>query len=130
MKVTFESRDPDGAQMREVSVRRLRFVLRRLSWLVPRAKVQLSDVNGPKGGIDKRCHIELKTEKNGTVVVTSMAHDWHAALETALMRASRLVVRGLQRSRAQATGKASATLGTSARGSRRSSAANDPQLAH
>ena len=68
MQVLFESRDPDGAQWREVAVRRLRFVLRRLTWLVPRARVQLSDVNGPRGGVDKQCRVELKTASAGTVV--------------------------------------------------------------
>lgn len=55
MHVLFESRDPEGAQLRELAVRRVRFVMRRLAWLVPRAKVQLTDVNGPRGGVDKRC---------------------------------------------------------------------------
>jgi hypothetical protein len=97
MQVVFESRDPEGAQLRELTVRRVRFVMRRLSWLVPRAKVHLSDVNGPRGGIDKRCQLELKTDHYGTVVVTSMAHDWRAALEGALSRAARALMRSWQR---------------------------------
>lgn len=101
MQVLFESRDPDGAQLREVAVARLRFVMRRLTWLVPRASVQLADVNGPRGGIDKRCQVELKTASVGTVVITSMAHDWRAALESALGRAARLLVRALSRNRHQ-----------------------------
>jgi hypothetical protein len=98
MQVVFESRDPDGVQMRELAVHRVRFVMRRLSWLVPRATVHLADVNGPRGGIDKRCQLEFKTEHVGTVVVTSMAHDWRSALEGALSRAARTLVRSLHRS--------------------------------
>jgi hypothetical protein len=97
MQIVFESRDPEGAQLRELAVRRVRFVMRRLSWLVPRATVHLSDVNGPRGGIDKRCQLELKTDHSGTVVVTSMAHDWRTALEGALGRAARALVRSWQR---------------------------------
>lgn len=41
MQVVFESRDPEGARLRELAVQRARFVMRRLAWLVPRAKVQL-----------------------------------------------------------------------------------------
>lgn len=99
MQVLFESRDPQGVQWREVAVHRLRFVLRRLTWWVPRASVQLSDVNGPHGGVDKQCRVELKTANAGSVVVTAMARDWHAALDTALSRSARTLVRGLRRAR-------------------------------
>ena len=89
MQVIFESRDSDGARMRELSVDRIRFVLRRLATLVPRAKVQFSDVNGPRGGVDKRCQIELSTEAVGTLVIASLARDWRTALDNALARAAR-----------------------------------------
>jgi hypothetical protein len=97
MQVIFESRDPGGSELRDLAVRRLRFVMRRLSWLVPRAKVRLSDVNGPRGGIDKRCQVELKTDTMGTVVITSMAGDWRTALDTALSRATRVLTRTWRR---------------------------------
>lgn len=93
MQVLFESRDPQGAQLREVAERRVKFVMRRLTWLVPRAKVQLSDINGPRGGVDKRCQVELKTASAGTVVITSIARDFRSALDSALSRAARALVR-------------------------------------
>ena len=71
--------------------------MRRLAWLVPRAKVQLSDVNGPRGGVDKRCQVELSTDGSGTVVITSLARDWRSALDSALSRAARVLVRLLRR---------------------------------
>lgn len=97
MQVLFESRDPQGAQLRGLAVRRLRFAMRRLTWLVPRVRVQLADVNGPRGGIDKRCRLELKTHNAGTVVITAMAHDWQVALDSALARAARTLVRSWRR---------------------------------
>lgn len=93
MQVLFESRDPQGAQFRELAERRVRFAIRRLSWLVPRARVQLSDVNGPRGGVDKRCRVELRTDGAGTVVITSLARDWRSALESAVSRAGVALVR-------------------------------------
>ena len=102
MQVLFDSRDADGERLRAVAVRRLRLALRRLSWLVPRARVLLSDVNGPRGGVDKRCRVELRTPVSGPVVVTSMAQDWRAALETALARAARALRRAWQRARGRA----------------------------
>lgn len=97
MQIIFESRDADGAQMRELSVERVRFALRRLTSFVPHAKVQFSDINGPRGGVDKRCQVELKTDNAGTVVITSLARDWRTALDRSLGRATRVLTRTLQR---------------------------------
>lgn len=97
MQIIFESRDADGAQMRDVSVERVRFALRRLATFVPHAKVQFSDVNGPRGGVDKRCQVELKTDNVGTVVISSLARDWRTALDRSLTRATRVLTRSLQR---------------------------------
>jgi hypothetical protein len=105
MQVLFESRDSNDNQMRELSVQRIRFVLRRLSGLVPRAKVQFSDVNGPRGGIDKRCQVELSTDSAGTVVIASLARDWRTALDRSLRRATQVLKRSLQRSHKPVRGR-------------------------
>ncbi len=105
MQVIFESRDADGAQMRDPSVERVRFALRRLSTWVPRAKVQFSDVNGPRGGVDKRCQVELSTEAAGTVVIASLARDWRTALDRSLGRATRVLTRSLQRTQKPPRGR-------------------------
>jgi hypothetical protein len=93
MQVLFKSRHPQAADLRDLTERRVRFALRRLGWLVPRADVQMSDVNGPRGGIDKRCQIELRTDGAGSVVVASVASDWRTALDNALARAARFLMR-------------------------------------
>ncbi len=98
MQIIFESRDSEGAQMRDFSLERVRFALRRLTSFVPRAKVQFSDVNGPRGGVDKRCQVELKIDNAGTVVIASLARDWRTALDRSLSRATRILIRILQRS--------------------------------
>ncbi len=93
MQVLFQSRAPNAVAMRELAERRVRFVLRRLGWLVPRAEVRLSDVNGPRGGVDKRVQVELRTDGVGAVVVTATGRDWRSALDDALTRAARLLLR-------------------------------------
>ncbi|MGM9513609.1 HPF/RaiA family ribosome-associated protein [Roseateles sp. DB2] len=98
MQVLFKSRHPQATELRELAERRVRFVLRRLGWLVPRAEVQMSDVNGPRGGIDKRCQVELRTDGAGSVVVASVASDWRTALDQALARAARFLMRLWRRS--------------------------------
>ena len=88
VQVLFKSRHPHAAELRDLTERRVRFALRRLGWLVPRAEVQMSDVNGPHGGIDKRCQVQLMTDGAGSVVVASEANDWRTALDAALARAA------------------------------------------
>jgi hypothetical protein len=97
MQVLFKSRHPQATDLRDLTERRVRFVLRRLSRLVPRAEVQMSDVNGPRGGIDKRCQVELRTDGAGSVVVASVASDWRTALNDALARAARFLMRSWRR---------------------------------
>lgn len=98
MQVFFKSRHPQATELRDLTERRVRFVLRRMGWLVPRAEVQLSDVNGPRGGVDKRCQVELRTDGAGPVVVAAVAGDWRTALDNALARAARLLLRLWRRS--------------------------------
>ena len=105
MQIIFESRDADGHQLRDLSVERVRFALRRLTAWVPHARVQFSDVNGPRGGVDKRCQVELKTDSAGVVVITSLAHDWRTALDRSLTRAIRVLTRSLQRSQKPVRGR-------------------------
>lgn len=99
MQIIFESRNADGLHMRDLSLQRVRLALRRLSTFVAYAKVTFSDVNGPRGGVDKRCQVQFKTDSAGTVLIASVAHDWRSALEHSLTRATRVLKRSLQRTR-------------------------------
>jgi hypothetical protein len=93
MQVLFKSRHPQAAELRDLTERRVRFVLRRRSWMVSRVEVQMSDVNGPRGGVDKRCQVELRTDGAGPVIVASVANSWRTALDNALARAARFLMR-------------------------------------
>ena len=99
MQVIFESPDPQVAELRTLIERRVRQALKRLAWLIPRVRVHLSDINGPRGGIDKCCQIELMTDGGKPVIVTSLARDWFSALQSALTRATRSLLHNWQCSR-------------------------------
>ncbi len=99
MQVLFSARDSEANELRDLAVHHVLFAVRRLTWLVPRATVQLSDVNGPRGGVDKRCQLHLRTDGRGTVVVTAMARDWRTALDSALSRGAGLLLRLWRRGR-------------------------------
>ena len=51
MQVIFESRDPEAVQLKPAAENLVRMALRRPNWLAARARVRLSDVNSPRGGI-------------------------------------------------------------------------------
>jgi ribosome-associated translation inhibitor RaiA len=96
MRVLFKSRDPEAIAMHELAKARSEFVFRRLAWLISKATVSLSDVNGPRGGVDKRCQVEVQVNRENTVVATSIARDWRGAIDLALARAARTLVRKRQ----------------------------------
>ncbi len=99
MHIVFESNDPEAIELRPLAERRVRLALRRLTWLAPRARISLSDINGPRGGTDKRCQVELSTDSTGPVIVTSIASNWRVALHSALARAAQALLRSWQRKR-------------------------------
>ena len=99
MQVRFKSKDADAMALRDVAAERLRFAMRRITLPVSVARVQMSDVNGPRGGVDKRCTLELRTHGAGNLVVIASAKAWRTAFEAALAKAARALVKAWQRGR-------------------------------
>ena len=89
------------AEWRDLAERRVRFVMRRLRDEVMHVQVRLTDVNGPRGGIDQRCQLSLATQGHGTLVVSATQSDPVAALNAALRRGANALVRQWQRQRHQ-----------------------------
>lgn len=61
--------------------------------------VWLSDVNGPRGGVDKRCKIQVQLDSGREVIIEEREADLYAAIDRAAERADRAVVRQVERSR-------------------------------
>jgi ribosome-associated translation inhibitor RaiA len=59
--------------------------------------VRLSDINGPHGGADKRCHLQVMLNGLPDVVVEDTEADLYIAIDRATDRAGRTVVRKLNR---------------------------------
>ncbi len=79
--------------------RRLSFALARFGPRLGRVGVRLSDVNGPRGGVDKRCQVKLPLAKGRTLTVQSSDADLYAAIDRAADRAAQAVSRELERER-------------------------------
>ncbi len=73
--------------------------LRRFGSPLTRVVIRIADVNGPRGGPDKRCRITLVGPGLGTSTVQSRSADAYEAVRTCIARASRAVLRALARAR-------------------------------
>lgn len=72
---------------------------------VERMSVRIEDVNGPRGGRDKRCRIKITLRGMASVVVEAQHATLQAAIDGALDRAGHTVTRQLQRRRVRAHGR-------------------------
>ena len=86
--------------LREHALRRVHVELAHFTEEVSAVTLRLSDLNGPKGGHDKRCHIELQLRGVGAINVDERNEDAYAAVETAVERAARSGGRELAKLRA------------------------------
>ena len=100
MRIDVRSKDLEvSGATREYVDRRLSFALRRFDGHINNVRVHLEDVNGPKGGIDKRCRIEVNGEHSLQVIVNEMNGDLHAAIDAAADRVGHQVARAIERGR-------------------------------
>ncbi|MDD2885093.1 MAG: HPF/RaiA family ribosome-associated protein [Dechloromonas sp.] len=89
----------DQGTSRQSIEQRVRFALRRLQHQISQARIRLTDINGPRGGVDKECQLTLKQAGPGSVVIKTQGQTYANALDAALQRASQALLRSLQRRR-------------------------------
>ncbi|MHC4393908.1 MAG: HPF/RaiA family ribosome-associated protein [Planctomycetota bacterium] len=95
--------EQEAEGVRSYVERRLLFALGRFASRVQRVRVACSDVNGPKGGSDKRCRVSVTIPSAPPIVVSDVATDLHVAVDRAADRVSRAVARRLNRMRQAAS---------------------------
>jgi len=78
--------------------RRMNFALGRAGSQVSRLSVRLSNLNGPRGGEDKRCHLRITLRDAPEVIIEDTEADLYVAIDRAADRAGRTVARRLERS--------------------------------
>lgn len=104
MLIRFELRGsnvPVSPALREHVERKLDFAVRRFAHRIDRVVVRLTDVNGPKGGPDKRCRIVAHITAGAAIVVAGVDHDAYAAVGHAAIRLDEAMARALGRPRAR-----------------------------
>ena len=102
MHVEVRTRGLEAASdVREHAVRRIHATLSRFAGEVSSALVRITDVNGPRGGADKRCQITLRGQRIGSATVEEHHADAYAAIHLAVERAAAAVGRTIERRRSQ-----------------------------
>jgi len=76
---------------------RLNFLLNNKYDQIKRIRVCLSDINGPRGGVDMRCQIQISLPRLKDIVIEDTETDLYIAIDKATERATRTVGRRLAR---------------------------------
>ena len=92
--------------LRQHTERRLEFALDRAHHDINSVTVRLSDINGLRGGFDKRCQIQIPLPHHRGVVIEETDSDLYVAIDRAVNRAGNTLGRQLSRRRNRTVGKA------------------------
>lgn len=84
-------------RLRDYIERRVRFALERLARPIRRVRVQLRDLNGPRGGVDKSCQVRIALAPAATLVVEHRSATAYAAVDSALDKAAISIVRRIRK---------------------------------
>ncbi len=89
---------PITASLKEHATRRLGFVLTRRSDRIRRVVMRLGDENGPRGGVDKFCRIQVYLNGAPVAVIEDVGPNLYSVIDRAADRVGRAVVRHLDQS--------------------------------
>ena len=86
--------------------KRVRAALQRYAAHIRAVRVHPRDINGPRGGRDKRCKIQISLDHGKTIIIEDTEEDMYAAIDLAAERADRALVRQMAKNRAYTHEKA------------------------
>ena len=85
--------------LRSHAERRLRFALTCCDKHIQRVVMRLSDINGPRGGTDKHCHLQVVLAGLPDVVINDTEANLYVAIDRTTGRAGPAVARRLAHQR-------------------------------
>lgn len=98
MQIDIQARDFSLTDaLRSHAERRLSFTMTCCDDHIQRVVMRLSDINGPRGGADKRCHLRVVLDGLPDVVIEDIETDMYIAIDRATDRAGRTLVRKIDR---------------------------------
>jgi ribosomal subunit interface protein len=92
--------------IRDYTKLRMQFALHRNDKYITRVQVRLADINGPRGGIDKRCQIDLSLAGQNDILIEDIETNLYVAIDRAADRCARTLARKLNRAREHSRGLA------------------------
>lgn len=107
MRMVTQARGFDlSEEVREHVERRLHFAIDWAMENVSSISVVLSDINGTRGGEDRRCQIQIAAAGVADVLVDDTQADLYVAIDRAVDRAARTLARRVARERQRQHGRA------------------------
>jgi len=85
--------------IRDYTKRRMQFALNRNDKHITRVQVRLADINGPRGGLDKRCQIDVSLVGHNDIVIEDTETNLYIAIDRASDRCARTLSRRIERAR-------------------------------
>ena len=78
---------------------RVSFAFARTRHEIDNTKITITDINGPKGGVDKQCKVIIKPRGMKPIVIAEKRESVRNAIDRCLTRASHSINRKLKRKR-------------------------------
>ncbi len=88
---------PITAALMDHTERRLRFALTRIGDRIVRVAVVVGDSNGPRGGNDKFCRIQIHLKRAPQILIEDVGAELYAVIDRAAERAGRNVAKRVDR---------------------------------
>ncbi len=89
----------DGGTVRDHADRVIRFALTRFTTAIAAVSLRLVDENGPRGGVDQRCRVQVQLRTGGSLTVEAVGSDPHAVIHDVVARMARTLSRRIARLR-------------------------------
>lgn len=84
-------------RLREHIEFRVHIALQRFAQRIRKVRVQLRDLNGPRGGLDKSCHLMICLTPPATVFIEDRSASVYAAINRVVSKAATAILRRAKR---------------------------------
>ncbi len=100
MRIDLQCEGIEGPQgLRDYVARKMRMAIGRFRDHIQWARIKVADVNGPRGGVDKRCVVQLRLRNRPDVIFAITELEARSAVDRAAERVAQVLVRRLGRHR-------------------------------